>query len=210
MHIEIWPVQMSLNFHRSHPLWTTKSLNTFHQIVCVFNVSSSLPDGVLFGGTHHARSSYSLPIRNIPSVPILGEGSILTAKVWKRVCVRRVRALVRSECTQLGWVCLNENLFSSAAWNPGLQVNTFCFDLHSTEIWWMPLFFPTFSNQHLVWWSSKMPERPWVMRELRCEWVTVWQWEKAANAGKERGQVFSHDCLQIANLHPLNTNALVC
>lgn len=35
---------------------------------------------------------------------------------------------------------------------------------------------PHFSNHHLVWYASNLPERPWVLRELRSEWVIIWQW----------------------------------
>lgn len=90
--------------------------------------------GALFGGTHRTRRGYSLPISNRSLVPVPGEGSSLTAK-FESTCVWGEFGLLFAqasyECTQLGWVWLNENLFNSAAWNPGLQVKTLCFDLHS-------------------------------------------------------------------------------
>ncbi len=73
------------------------------------------------------------------------------------------------ECTQLGWVWLNENLFNSAAQNPGLQVKNLCFDLHFAEIWWMPLFFLRVLKS-----ASRLVRLKVARKALSDEWAQMW------------------------------------
>lgn len=159
-----WPGQNWGQLHtpekHTHTQSPTSSPNLFNRT----QVSSFLPDGALFGGTHCTRVQLANQKQVVGSGPRRG---------FESACARGklgfLFAQADYECTQLGWVWLNENLFNSAARNPGLQVKTLCFDLHSAEIWWMPLFFP-----HVLKSASRLVRLKVARKALSDEWAQTW------------------------------------
>lgn len=99
----------------THTQSPTSSPNLFNHM----QVSSFLPDGALFGGTHRTRVRLANQKQVVGSGPRRGFES-----AYARGKLGFLFAQADYECTQLGWVWLNENLFNSAARNPGLQVKT--------------------------------------------------------------------------------------
>ncbi len=121
----------------------------------------------------HTIPGYGLPIRNRSLVPVPGEGSKARVREesWGSCSLRRTMSVHSWGEFDLMRICSTVPLrIQACRWRIYVLIYILRkFDeCHS--------FFPVFSNQHLVWWGSKLPEKPWVMSELRCEWVTVWQW----------------------------------
>lgn len=114
-----WPGQNWGQLHtpekHTHTQSPTSSPNLFNHM----QVSSFLPDGALFGGTHRTRVRLANQKQVVGSGPRRGFES-----AYARGKLGFLFAQADYECTQLGWVWLNENLFNSAARNPGLQVKT--------------------------------------------------------------------------------------
>ncbi len=121
----------------------------------------------------HTIPGYGLPIRNRSLVPVPGEGSKARVREesWGSCSLRRTMSVHSWGEFDLMRICSTVPLrIQACRWRIYVLIYILRkFDeCHS--------FFSVFSNQHLVWWGSKLPEKPWVMSELRCEWVTVWQW----------------------------------
>lgn len=135
----------------------------------------------------HIVPGYGLPIRNRSLVPVIGEGSkaCVWEESWVSCSLRRTMSVHSCGEFDLMRICSTVPLWIQACrWRLYVLIYIpWKFDeCHS--------FFAVFSNQHLVWWSSKLPEKPWVMCELRCESNSMTMIESCQCWERERSSVY--------------------